>query len=190
MVIAAAPTPTVPPPEPDGDEDGIADKLDKCPTQKETFNGIDDGDGCPDGIATVVVEKQNIQILQKVFFALGTADIQSQSHTLLDTVAAALTQHVRLTKVAIEGHTDDMGLAADNQALSQRRAEAVAAYLVVKGVAAARLVAEGHGSTQPLGTSLAELSKNEAKNRKKIEACREQNRRVQFRVVEMEGKAL
>jgi outer membrane protein OmpA-like peptidoglycan-associated protein len=34
--------------EPDSDNDGIPDKVDKCPTEPETMNGFDDGDGCPD----------------------------------------------------------------------------------------------------------------------------------------------
>jgi outer membrane protein OmpA-like peptidoglycan-associated protein len=95
-----------------------------------------------------------------------------------------------LSKVAIEGHTDDLGVAEDNQGLSQRRAEAVVKYLTDKGIAAGRLVAEGLGSTKPLCLDLAELLKSEGKNKRKIEACREKNRRVQFRVVEMDGKAV
>lgn len=177
-------------PPADRDEDGIADQLDKCPDQKETFNGKDDDDGCPDGAETVVVTKGAIDIKDKVFFATGTADIKAESHKLLNTVAAALAQHARLTKVAVEGHTDDLGVAADNQALSQKRAEAVVQHLVAQGVAAARLVAAGFGSTQPVCGKIAKLLENEGKNRKAIDACREQNRRVQFRVVEIDGKAV
>ena len=121
---------------------------------------------------------------------IGLAHIKPESHKLLDTVAAVLRQQQRLTKVAIEGHTDDLGVAEDNQVLSQRRAEAVLAYFVGKGVAASRLVAVGLGSSRPLCGELAELLKNAAKNRKKIEHCREQNRRVQFVVLEIDGSAV
>lgn len=174
----------------DRDGDGIPDKLDKCPDQKETFNGKDDGDGCPDGEETVVVSKGVLEIKQKVYFELGNAEIKAESHKLLDTVAAVLKQHAQLTKVAIEGHTDDLGVAEENQALSQKRAEAVVKFLVDKGVAAGRLVAEGYGSTRPLCAELAKLLESEAKNKKKLEACRESNRRVQFRVVEVDGKGV
>ncbi len=177
-------------PPADRDEDGIADKLDKCPDKKETFNGKDDDDGCPDGVETVVVSKQDIKILQKVHFELGNAEIKAESYKLLDTVAAVLAQQQRLTKVAIEGHTDDLGEIEINQALSQRRAEAVASYLVEKGIASSRLVAEGFGSSKPLCADLVELLKNEGKNKKRIELCREQNRRVQFRAIEIDGKAV
>lgn len=177
-------------PPSDKDDDGIPDKLDKCPDKKETFNGKDDGDGCPDGEETVVVSKGHLKILQKIYFELGNAEIKPESYKLLDTVAAALVQHARLSKVAIEGHTDDLGGADDNQGLSQQRAEAVVNYLAGKGIARGRLVAEGHGSNRPLCTDLAELLKSEAKHKRKIEACREQNRRVQFRVLEVDGAAV
>lgn len=170
-------------PPPDKDGDGIADRLDKCPDQQETFNGRDDEDGCPDGEATVVVSESGLELKQKVFFELGNAAIKAESFKLLDTVAAVLKQRVVLTKVAIEGHTDDVGDAEVNQTLSQTRAAAVVDYLVGKGVAAGRLVAEGYGATRPLCAELPLLLKHERKNRKKVEACRERNRRVQFRVI-------
>ena len=52
--------------------------------------------------------------------------------------------------VGIEGHTDNVGNAAANQALSARRAEAVKAYLVGKGIAADRLTATGYGQERPV----------------------------------------
>lgn len=97
----------------------------------------------------MVVSGTDIDIKQKVYFELGNAEIKAESHWLLGTVAAALTQHERLRKVAIEGHTDDLGVADDNQGLSQRRAEAVVKFLTDKGIAAVRLVAEGHGRVPP-----------------------------------------
>ena len=174
----------------DQDGDGIADKFDKCPEQKETFNGKDDGDGCPDGIETVVVSKDALEIKQKVYFEPGRSDIKAESLPLLNVVATVLKQHAHLTRVAIEGHTDDLGVAADNQALSQQRAEAVVSHLVGQGLPPGRVVAEGLGATRPLCPDLAALMTKEAKNKKKIDLCREQNRRVQFRVVEVDGKAL
>lgn len=172
----------------DTDGDGIPDRLDKCPNEAETLNGIDDEDGCPDGASTVVISQQEVKILEKVNFEFGKAVIQQPSLKLLDAVAAALRQHAEMTRVVIEGHTDDIGKAEDNLALSQARAQAIAVYLTGKGVAAERLVAEGHGANDPLCRDVATLRKNEAANKRKLEACREQNRRVQFRVVELHGR--
>jgi len=172
----------------DQDKDGIPDKLDKCPKKPETFNGVKDKDGCPDGKQTVVITKTEIKILQKVYFALGKADIKSKSFTLLDTVAYVLNQHPRLTKVIVEGHTDDQGKAQFNKDLSQKRAESVVKYLVDKGMDINRLSAMGFGPDQPLCADIDELKKNKRKNKRKLKACREENRRVQFRIGEIDGK--
>ena len=72
--------------------------------------------------------------------------------------------------VAVEGHTDDVGDAAANQALSQARAEAVVDYLVEQGVEPSLLRAVGNGESQPI----ADNSTGEG---------RAQNRRTEFRVV-------
>ena len=174
----------------DTDKDGIPDKNDKCPNKPETFNGVKDEDGCPDGKQTVVITKNEIKILQKVYFATGKAAIMSKSFKLLDTVAYVLNQHPRITKVIVEGHTDDLGRAKFNKELSQQRAESVVKYLTDKGMAANRLAAMGYGPDKPLCTDLAELNKNKRKNRRKLKACREENRRVQFRIGELDGKAI
>lgn len=55
--------------------------------------------------------------------------------------------------VEILGHTDDTGSAAYNQALSERRAQSVASVLVGRGVASARVRAEGRGETRPVATN-------------------------------------
>ena len=59
-----------------------------------------------------------------------------------------LTEHADL-KLAIEGHTDNVGSAAANQSLSEQRAAAVVKYLVeAHGIAAARLSSRGFGATK------------------------------------------
>lgn len=66
----------------------------------------------------------------------------------LDNFAAALASNPQVTSVVISGHTDQLGSSAYNQRLSQRRADAVKAYLIGKGVAANRLTAQGLASTK------------------------------------------
>jgi outer membrane protein OmpA-like peptidoglycan-associated protein len=55
--------------------------------------------------------------------------------------------------VRVEGNTDNVGNAEDNQKLSERRAQAIVDYLVTRGVAAARIVARGNGSSNPLASN-------------------------------------
>jgi outer membrane protein OmpA-like peptidoglycan-associated protein len=71
-------------------------------------------------------------------------------------------------KLAIEGYTDNVGGAAKNQALSEKRAEAVKTYLVSNsGVPAERLTAKGFGSSKPAASN-------------DTEAGRQKNRRVEL----------
>ena len=171
----------------DRDKDTIPDRVDKCPDKPETFNGIKDDDGCPDGKETVVVTKTEIKILQKVFFDTGRATIKSKSYPLLNTVALVLIRNPQITKARVEGHTDDVGDEYDNLELSRRRAEAVRAYLVDQGVPPSRLEYEGYGEERPLCKEMDELLENQRKNRRKIKQCRSDNRRVEFRITEVNG---
>jgi OOP family OmpA-OmpF porin len=67
-------------------------------------------------------------------------------------------------KLRIEGHTDNRANAAANQALSERRAQAVAAWLTAHGVEASRLSAKGMGQTKPVADNGAQGGR--AKNRR------------------------
>jgi OOP family OmpA-OmpF porin len=55
--------------------------------------------------------------------------------------------------VELQGHTDNVGRKADNQLLSQRRAEAVQAYLIQQGVPASQLSARGYGDSEPIASN-------------------------------------
>lgn len=82
-------------------------------------------------------------------FETGSDRISSSKTALLDLTARAATDCPG--RLRIEGHTDDTGSAAINDALSQRRAEAVRAALIQRGVSPSRLTAVGFGSTRPVG---------------------------------------
>ena len=169
---------------PDADDDGIADLDDKCPNK---FGAPADG-GCPGAEEKVVVTKSEVKITETIRFATGKADIDRKSYGLLNAVAAVLIKHARLTLVRVEGHTDDSGDAHGNRKLSLSRAEAVVGYLVGKGVAGGRLKAAGFGAEQPVCKNLEQLLAARAKRRRQVAACREQNRRVQFKVVTLDGQ--
>jgi len=117
-----------------------------------------------------------IEILEKVFFDVAKASIRSESHGLLEAVAAILLAHPEVTRVRIEGHTDRRGSAARNRQLSAARAEAVRDFLVTLGVEVERLEAVGFGPDRlldPAGTAVAD----------------ELNRRVEFVIVERQEQA-
>lgn len=119
----------------------------------------------------VTITEKQIEIQESIFFEVGEATIKEESFGLLTEVATVLDNHPELTKIRIEGHTDDQGPAASNKTLSKERADAVKTFLVGKSVAEGRLETEGFGEERPLmeGTS---------------DEARAKNRRVDFFVAE------
>jgi len=67
-------------------------------------------------------------------------------------------------KISVEGHTDNQGNAAANQALSEKRAQAVVVWLTTHGIPAASLTAKGFGQAQPVADNATEDGR--AKNRR------------------------
>ena len=104
---------------------------------------------------------------RNVLFESGTADFAADSEAKLERIARLLDEHPGV-RVEIEGHTDALGPARDNLALSQRRANAVRDALVAAGVERGRLVAYGYGE----GVPIAENATPEGRAR---------NRRIEFR---------
>ena len=102
-------------------------------------------------------------------FEFDKAELRPEDKELLARIAGILMTSHDYT-VSVNGHTDDVGSAAYNQALSERRARAVHDYLVRAGLPAEILSVQGHGKSRPLvpGTS---------------EAARAKNRRVELGIV-------
>jgi outer membrane protein OmpA-like peptidoglycan-associated protein len=126
-------------------------------------------------VSKAKISGKKIVISDKIFFETGEAAILSKSYGLLDQIVAILIENPQVKQVRIEGHTDDKGSDATNLDLSQRRAEAVRAYLIDQGVSADRLVAKGFGSSLPI---LPNISKRN----------RALNRRVEFTIVDQPEK--
>ena len=99
-----------------------------------------------------VVDPIQQYIPNNVEFDRAQSEILSVSYPELDQLANFLVDNPT-RKVKIEGHTDNIGNKDQNLELSKRRAYAVAAYLVKKGVNHQQLTAEGFGGTRPLVTS-------------------------------------
>jgi outer membrane protein OmpA-like peptidoglycan-associated protein len=85
---------------------------------------------------------------QGILFDTGSDVIKPHSTPTLEEIVSMMKEHSDL-KLLIEGHTDNVGDAAANQALSEKRAAAVKAFLVEKGIDAARLDSKGLGATKP-----------------------------------------
>ena len=85
-----------------------------------------------------------------VEFGTGSAELSPQARATLDELGRALvSRDLAQYRFRIEGHTDTVGTRAANQALSQRRAESVAAYLQRRfGIAPSRLEAIGLGEDE------------------------------------------
>ncbi len=122
-----------------------------------------------------MVTKRAIVINDRVEFATGKATIRPVSNSLLDAIATIFKQHPNIQLVEIQGHTDDRGAAATNMFLSRSRARAVRRALVKRGVSARRLTAKGYGESKP-------IAKNDT------DAGRQQNRRVQFKILKRKKK--
>lgn len=90
--------------------------------------------------------------LGDVLFDSGKTGLKSGSTNHLDKLALFLNAYPDRT-AQIEGHTDDVGTDAANMLLSQRRAQAVKAFLVAQGIAANRLDAAGKGEAVPLANN-------------------------------------
>ncbi len=135
----------------DSDGDGVIDRSDICL-------------GTPDGVET---DPYGCILLEDIRFPTGKIYVQRRYHPLLDGVVDALNKNPGLT-FRIHGHTDRSGSEEENIRLSRRRAEAVASYLLNKGIQKERLKVKGLGSSSP-------------KYSNDTEDGRTQNRRVELR---------
>jgi len=112
-------------------------------------------------------------------FEFNKATLSPQAKTLLDNeVIAKLKDLGTIRYVNVNGHADRLGSPQYNQKLSERRAEAVKAYLVSKGASVGSLETFGFGKTLP------SKSCPDQKDRKALIECLAPNRRV---VVEIQG---
>lgn len=152
----------------DADGDGVLDESDACPAQAGPRSDDPARNGCPQ----VKVTGDRLEVLQRVEFATGSADLLAESHQILGEVARAIQTLPESARVRVEGHTDNRGGAAFNKNLSQKRAESVAKWLTTEGgIAAERLSAVGLGDQRPI------VANDTAENR-------QTNRRVEFHILD------
>lgn len=107
-----------------------------------------------------------LNLPEAITFDSGQAALKPAAEPQIDRIAAVLKEYPQ-TVVDIAGHTDSTGAAEANQALSQKRAGAVALRFVKAGLPYARMVVSGYGATRPVADNASE-------------AGRAQNRRVEI----------
>lgn len=149
-------------PWPDTDGDGVLDKDDACPN----VFGVAENKGCP------ALTKKEVETIKYAFdnleFETGKDVIKQKSYVSLNGLAQLLKDKGYGLNVA--GHTDNVGSAEFNQTLSLKRAEAVKAYLLNKGIDGSKIQTEGFGMSKPIADN-------------KTAAGRQKNRRVEMTII-------
>ena len=95
-----------------------------------------------------VFEAEGEYTTRSIYFDVNSAELRPESTPELERIRALVTDYGQ--PLVIEGHTDSTGSDDHNMELSQRRAEAVKAYLAEKGIDAGLIEAVGKGETEPI----------------------------------------
>ena len=107
-----------------------------------------------------------------ITFDSNESIVKSSFKPVLDSIAKVLVEYDN-TLVQIGGYTDNTGSASLNKKLSGERADAVANYLIMKGVSSRRISSMGYGSSNPIASN-------------STAAGREQNRRVEIKLITLQ----
>jgi len=158
---AAAPTPTPPPPPPPPPPPAAVTPPPAVEAPK----------------SAAVVKGDSVQIPGQIEFDTGKATFKAGggSDAVVDQLKKFLDENPKVTKLRVEGHTDNVGVAAENLTLSGQRALTVKNAAIAKGVAKERLLAVGFGQTKPIADNTTDDGKAK-------------NRRTEFRIAEIGGK--
>jgi OOP family OmpA-OmpF porin len=109
------------------------------------------------------VTQTKITLQADTLYDFDKATLKPEGKATLDKVAADLAK-IRLEVIIAVGNTDSVGSDAYNQALGQRRAQSVKAYLISKGVDGGRIYTESKGKSNPVATNAT--AEGRAKNRR------------------------
>jgi outer membrane protein OmpA-like peptidoglycan-associated protein len=169
----------------DDDNDGVLNSVDECPTTPAgvsvdakgcTLDDDNDGvintdDKCPNTPAGAKVDMQGCMLAVNLHinFKHDSYEVDSQSDRNIQNFVDFL-KASPIYDAQIIGYTDSLGKASYNKKLSQRRADAVKAIIVKKGVSADRISTVGMGEDNPVATN-------------STKAGRAQNRRIEAKLI-------
>lgn len=122
----------------------------------------------PKPAPVVAPAPKQITLSTDALFDFDKAIVKPAGKKALDAVVVEA-KDISIERVVVEGHTDSIGTDAYNQKLSERRAAAVKAYLIEKGVNPSKIETKGAGETKPVADN-------------KTRAGRAQNRRVEVQL--------
>lgn len=135
--------------------------------------------------------------LHNILYDLARWDLRAEALVSLDSLVEILNDNPGIV-IELMSHTDSRGEPADNQILSQKRAQSVVDYLVMKGISAQRLRAQGYGESMPVqvdlelsqkypflrrGAYLSESYIQSLRDPEQQEQAYQINRRTEFRVI-------
>ena len=163
---------------PDSDGDKLTDGDEVMKYKTDPLNADTDNGTVNDGIEVNrktdplnpdddVVKIEVPIVLEGITFETNKSDITPESEKTLMSALKTLQTHTDIV-VEISGHTDDVGKNAYNQKLSERRAESVKAWLVIRGIKADRIITVGYGEERPRVT-------NDSDSNRRL------NRRIEFK---------
>ena len=121
---------------------------------------------------------EKITLQAETLFDYDKAVVRADGKKALDEkVVGPMKQYPQVEVVLVTGHADRIGSEKYNQSLSQRRADAVKAYLVEQGVSTQRIETAAKGEAEPVVSCNEVKGKDNGKNKKLVE-CLQPNRRV------------
>jgi OOP family OmpA-OmpF porin len=120
---------------------------------------------------------ERVMLSADALFDFDSAQLRPAGRSSLDALARMLND-MQYNEVDVSGHTDRLGSDTHNQALSERRANAVRDYLITRGVPASKISTAGFGRQRPLTTPAQCADERNAK----LIACLQPDRRVEGRV--------
>ena len=118
----------------------------------------------PARVAPAPVVATQVTLSSQASFALDSAELQPRARETLSEVIAAIREGRLVGRIQVVGHTCDLGPAAHNQSLSERRAESVVNYLRSAGIGADEISWEGRGENEPRYPNDSE--QNRSRNRR------------------------